>query len=267
MTEISYITQNGEQINLKDATGREMLATKQNKLKAGNGISISDSGVISVTGASEPEKAYAVFASGEYNNGEYDFLNIINPTYLKKGKRYKASISYFENFGFASGAVKLRIYARLEQGSLGYKGYNDGRPKTLEQYVSEVVANGVGGASEVSGWSPEPIFLGATGDNSIESNYTDINIEDLPEPDNTGKRVINLNEFEYTFNDFGQFIWDEDNEKAEDNGGAGIEGYVASYPLFVLNFDQIDKDGNKIGNGPNNFPTSYNSIIVTFEEV
>lgn len=34
MTEISYITQNGQQVNLKDAAGREMLAAKQNKLKA-----------------------------------------------------------------------------------------------------------------------------------------------------------------------------------------------------------------------------------------
>jgi uncharacterized protein YegP (UPF0339 family) len=37
MTEISYITQNGQQVNLKDANGRALLAEKQNKLKAGNG--------------------------------------------------------------------------------------------------------------------------------------------------------------------------------------------------------------------------------------
>jgi len=51
MTEISYIIQNGQQINLKDAAGREMLAAKQTKLKAGKGISISQDGVISATGA------------------------------------------------------------------------------------------------------------------------------------------------------------------------------------------------------------------------
>ena len=94
MTEISYITQNGEQINLKDAKGRELLETKQPKLKAGNGISISDSGVISVTGASGTEKTYAVFS--KYEDNDYGYLNIINPDYLKKGKRYKASMSYIE---------------------------------------------------------------------------------------------------------------------------------------------------------------------------
>ena len=260
MTEISYITQNGEQINLKDATGREMLTTKQNKLKAGNGISIAADGTISATGAGGAEKAYAVLSKFE-DNSEYGFLNITNPTYFKKGKRYKANISYFENFGFSSEAVKLRIFPRLEQGSLGYKGF-DNEAKTLEQYVSEAVANGGGGAAEVSGWSPSPIYL-----TENTGYYTDINIEDLPEPDNTGKKIINLTEFEYTFNDFGQFISDEYNERAEGNGGAGISGYVASYPSMVLWFQQIDKDGNTIDWESYDFPLDYNSIIVTFEEV
>lgn len=35
MTEISYITQNGQQVNLKDTKGRALLAEKQNKFKAG----------------------------------------------------------------------------------------------------------------------------------------------------------------------------------------------------------------------------------------
>lgn len=51
MTEISYIVQNGQQVNLKDAKGRELLATKQNKLTAGKGISIAEDGTISATGA------------------------------------------------------------------------------------------------------------------------------------------------------------------------------------------------------------------------
>ena len=51
MAEISYIEQNGQQVNLKDAKGRELLATKQNKLTAGKGISISEDGTISATGA------------------------------------------------------------------------------------------------------------------------------------------------------------------------------------------------------------------------
>jgi hypothetical protein len=56
MTEISYITQNGEQINLKDAAGREMLAQKQPKLKAGKGITISPAGVISAVAGSDRVK-------------------------------------------------------------------------------------------------------------------------------------------------------------------------------------------------------------------
>lgn len=48
MTEISYIIQNGQQVNLKDANGRALLAEKQNKLKAGKGIEITADGTISV---------------------------------------------------------------------------------------------------------------------------------------------------------------------------------------------------------------------------
>jgi hypothetical protein len=47
MTEISYITQNGEKLYLKDAAGREMLTDKQIKLKPGAIIDVSNDGVIS----------------------------------------------------------------------------------------------------------------------------------------------------------------------------------------------------------------------------
>ena len=56
MTEISFITQNGEQINLKDAKGRELLAEKQKKLIAGKGISISEDGIISAIGGASGSK-------------------------------------------------------------------------------------------------------------------------------------------------------------------------------------------------------------------
>ena len=52
MEEISYIEQNGEKYYLKDKAGRELLAGKQAKLKAGEGISISEDGTISAVGAS-----------------------------------------------------------------------------------------------------------------------------------------------------------------------------------------------------------------------
>ena len=38
--EISAIRQNGQDVNLKDATGRSLLAEKQDKLIAGKGIKI-----------------------------------------------------------------------------------------------------------------------------------------------------------------------------------------------------------------------------------
>lgn len=50
MIEISYLTQDGEKIYLKDAKGRELLESKQPKLKAGNGISIAADGTISTSG-------------------------------------------------------------------------------------------------------------------------------------------------------------------------------------------------------------------------
>lgn len=72
MTEISYITQNGQQVYLKDATGRELLAQKQVKLKAGRGISIAADGTISATGGSGSAKGFFINASGELNNLTFD---------------------------------------------------------------------------------------------------------------------------------------------------------------------------------------------------
>ena len=50
MEELSFIKQGDQTIYLKDATGRDMLAGKQKKLIAGEGISISEDGTISATG-------------------------------------------------------------------------------------------------------------------------------------------------------------------------------------------------------------------------
>lgn len=72
MTEISYIMQNGQQVNLKDATGRELLATKQTKLKAGRGISIAADGTISVIGGGSSAKGFFINASGELSNLTFD---------------------------------------------------------------------------------------------------------------------------------------------------------------------------------------------------
>ena len=72
MTEISYITQNGQQVYLKDATGRELLAQKQVKLKAGRGISIAADGTISATGGGGSANGFFINASGELNNLTFD---------------------------------------------------------------------------------------------------------------------------------------------------------------------------------------------------
>ena len=94
MTEISFITQNGEQINLKDAKGRELLAEKQKKLKAGKGISISEDGVISaISGGSGVTRGEIVIKDLPLSNwcGEnytYDLTleYIGNPGVLKSSK-------------------------------------------------------------------------------------------------------------------------------------------------------------------------------------
>lgn len=72
MAEISYIIQNGEQVNLKDAKGRDLLAEKQIKLKAGRGISIADDGTISVIGGGSSAAGFFINASGDFNNLIFD---------------------------------------------------------------------------------------------------------------------------------------------------------------------------------------------------
>lgn len=72
MAEISYIMQNGEQVNLKDAKGRDLLAEKQIKLKAGRGISIADDGTISVIGSGSSAAGFFINASGDFNNLIFD---------------------------------------------------------------------------------------------------------------------------------------------------------------------------------------------------
>lgn len=104
MTEISFITQNGEQINLKDAKGREMLAEKQKKLKAGKGISISEDGVISAVSGGSLFKELVVKDCAESNwcGSEYVFdmhLQYIgNPALAKKQIMNHECSSYTQAF-------------------------------------------------------------------------------------------------------------------------------------------------------------------------
>ena len=103
MTEISFITQNGEQINLKDAKGRELLAEKQKKLIAGKGISISEDGVISTNGASLfKELVVKDCAESNWSGNDYVFdlhLQYIgNPALVKKQIMNHECSAYTETF-------------------------------------------------------------------------------------------------------------------------------------------------------------------------
>jgi hypothetical protein len=110
MTEISYIEQNGEQINLKDAKGRELLAEKQKKLIAGKGISISEDGVISradVELAKFVEVKDLVVENWSYGFDciyNFGFRYIGNPALvnkkIKQGDEDNAGISFIERYRY-----------------------------------------------------------------------------------------------------------------------------------------------------------------------
>lgn len=85
MAEISYIMQNGEQVNLKDAKGRGLLAEKQIKLKAGRGISIADDGTISVIGSGSSAAGFFINASGDFNNLTFDKTPVEVNTAIEQG--------------------------------------------------------------------------------------------------------------------------------------------------------------------------------------
>lgn len=85
MAEISYIMQNGQQVNLKDAKGRELLAEKQVKLIAGRGISIADDGTISVIGSGSSAAGFFINASGDFDNLTFDKTPVEVNTAIEQG--------------------------------------------------------------------------------------------------------------------------------------------------------------------------------------
>ena len=85
MAEISYIIQNGQQVDLKDAKGRELLAEKQVKLIAGRGISIADDGTISVIGSGSSAAGFFINASGDFDNLTFDKTPVEVDTAIEQG--------------------------------------------------------------------------------------------------------------------------------------------------------------------------------------
>lgn len=89
MTEISYITQNGQQVNLKDANGRALLAEKQNKLKAGKGIEITADGTILVKEAKGSDFKDLIIENIQVTTSNRDYTYTIGSMQVK----YKGNLS------------------------------------------------------------------------------------------------------------------------------------------------------------------------------
>lgn len=89
MTEISYITQNGQQVNLKDTKGRALLAEKQNKLKAGKGIEITADGTILVKEAKGSDFKDLTIENIQVTTSNGDYTYTIGSMQVK----YKGNLS------------------------------------------------------------------------------------------------------------------------------------------------------------------------------
>jgi hypothetical protein len=89
MTEISYIIQNGQQVNLKDANGRALLAEKQNKLKAGKGIEITADGTILVKEAKGSDFKDLIIENIQVTTSDGDYTYTIGSMQIK----YKGNLS------------------------------------------------------------------------------------------------------------------------------------------------------------------------------
>lgn len=93
MTEISYIIQNGQQVNLKDANGRALLAEKQNKLKAGKGIEIAADGTIFVKEAKGSDFKDLVIENIQVTTSDGDYTYTIGSMNVK----YKGNLSLLKD--------------------------------------------------------------------------------------------------------------------------------------------------------------------------
>lgn len=93
MTEISYIIQNGQQVNLKDANGRALLAEKQNKLKAGKGIEITADGTILVKEAKGSDFKDLTIENIQVTTSNGDYTYTIGSMQVK----YKGNLSLLKD--------------------------------------------------------------------------------------------------------------------------------------------------------------------------
>lgn len=125
MTEIGYIIQDGEQINLKDAKGRELLETKQPKLKAGKGVNITADGTISSTSGREWKdyridnvyvengSANATFSAEFVYKGNLALLNSVIPGTESDGEYRKIEGQYSD--GILGGVYNISKEAPEEE--------------------------------------------------------------------------------------------------------------------------------------------------------
>lgn len=252
MTEISFITQNGEQINLKDAAGREMLATKQNKLKAGNGISIAPDGTISATGAGGAEKIIAIYND---EDGYGTQAKIINPQGFKTGKKYKATL-YMQQLAQETDVVEIAV--QIRQGALA----NEEEEREYGYHMG------------VSGWSPYNLNITNDGnhrlyDGNYELLYITINKEQLSRTFNTETPIVLLDEFEYKYSEYKEGIrgiyWNDSTNEYE--GEEPDSYYIADYPEVLISVRRPEGSNNGYiwhANGTNN---TCGCLRVEFEEV
>lgn len=111
MEELSFIKQGDQIIYLKDATGRSMLAEKQNKLKAGAGIEIAEDGTISVGGWKKVTVENIGF-EGQYGDYIYnlEFEYYGNPALIKQDFQIGSCEPTFEKFDNGSSIPLIYIH-------------------------------------------------------------------------------------------------------------------------------------------------------------
>lgn len=148
MTEISYITQNGQQVNLKDAKGRALLAEKQNKLRAGKGIEITADGTILVKEAKGSDFKDLTIENIQVTTSDGNYTYTIGSMQVK----YKGNLSLLRDVvdSSESSGMFYLLSSILDDSNVreplnGYAGlYNSENPlgKVVRNAIDKLFADG-----------------------------------------------------------------------------------------------------------------------------